>query len=662
MSDVKKRIETLKEKLNRYNYEYHVLDNPTVSDVEYDKLMRELQDLEEAHPEYKTSDSPTMRVGGEVLDHFEKVEHSMPMLSLDNAFNDEELRDFDRRVRKAASQVTYVVEPKIDGLAASLLYENGQFARAATRGNGSVGEDITHNVRTIKRVPLSLDEPVDMEVRGEIYMRKAAFMSLNEQKQAQGDNGFKNPRNAAAGSIRQLDSSVAAKRDLDMFIYVRTEPDEEAKKTHMETLNELKDFGFKVNPELIHVRTIDEAIDRIRHFEDNREGFPYEIDGVVIKVNERHLYSRIGYTARSPKWAIAYKFKAEEAMTVIEDIFFQVGRTGKITPVAKLTPVDIQGSTVSRATLHNEAYVTQKDIRKGDSVTLRKAGDIIPEVVAVIPERRDGNEEPFKMITHCPECGKPLNKDEDEADTFCKNSECPARMSEGLIHFASRGAMNIEGLGERIIEHFHTEGYLRTIPDIYKLHNHKSELITLAGYGKKSIEKLLSNIEKSKSNSLEQLLFGLCIRFVGKKVSKVLAMHFGDLFAIMEADETSLTAIDEIGDKIASSVVSYFKNEDHQAMIQELRQLGLNMQYTGERPKEGVFHQKTVVLTGSLSTMTRSEAKSRIESEGGKVTGSVSKNTDYLCAGEDPGSKLDKAEKLGVEIIDEDTLIDMLDN
>lgn len=662
MDDVKKRIETLRDKLNRYNYEYHVLDNPTVSDVEYDKLMRELQDLEDKHPEYKSEDSPTIRVGGEVLDHFEKVEHSIPMLSLDNAFNADELREFDRRVRKIESDVTYVVEPKIDGLAASLIYEGGQFTRAATRGNGAVGEDITHNVRTIKSVPLSLGEPVDMEVRGEIYMRKAAFMSLNEAKREAGGSGFKNPRNAAAGSIRQLDSAVAAKRDLDMFIYVRTEPDEAAEQSHMETLEALKKFGFKVNPEITHVKTIDEAIERTVYFEENREAFPYEIDGVVVKVNERRLYSRIGYTARSPKWAIAYKFKAEEAMTVIEDIFFQVGRTGQVTPVAKLTPVAIQGSTVSRATLHNDAYVRQKDIRKGDSVTIRKAGDIIPEVVAVIKERREGNEAPFEMITHCPECGKPLHKDEDEADTYCTNPECPARMSESLIHFASRGAMNIEGLGEKIIELFHTEGYLRTIPDIYKFHKHKDALVMRAGFGKKSIEKLLSNIEKSKSNSLEQLLFGLGIRFVGKKVSKVLAMHFGDLFAIMEADETSLTAIDEIGEKIASSVVSYFNDESNKAMIRELRDQGLNMQYTGERPKEGVFNQKTVVLTGSLSTMTRSEAKSRIESEGGKVTGSVSKNTDYLCAGEDPGSKLEKARDLGVEVIDEDTLIDMLDN
>ncbi|MFW5913791.1 MAG: NAD-dependent DNA ligase LigA, partial [Bacillota bacterium] len=442
MDDVKKRIETLREKLNQYNYEYHVLDNPSVSDVEYDRLMQELIDLEEKHPEYKTNDSPTMRVGGDVLDHFEKVEHAIPMLSLDNAFSADDLREFDRRVRKVAPDASYVVEPKIDGLAASLIYENGQFVRAATRGNGSIGEDITHNVRTIRSVPLSLKEPVDLEVRGEIYMRKAAFLSLNEAREKNGESTFKNPRNAAAGSIRQLDSKVAAKRDLDMFIYVRTESDEEAEKTHMKTLEELKGLGFKVNPEITKVKTIDEAIERTIHFEDTREQYPYEIDGVVIKVNERALYSQIGYTARSPKWAIAYKFKAEEAMTVIEDIFFQVGRTGQITPVAKLTPTDIQGSTVSRATLHNDAYVKQKDIRIGDSVTIRKAGDIIPEVVGVIEERRTGEETPFKMITHCPECGKPLHKDEDEADTYCVNPECPARMSEGLIHFASREAMN----------------------------------------------------------------------------------------------------------------------------------------------------------------------------------------------------------------------------
>ncbi len=661
MDDVKKKIDALRDKLNRYNYEYHVLDNPSVSDVEYDRLMRELQDLEDRHPEYKTEDSPTMRVGGEVLDHFEKVQHSIPMLSLDNAFNAEELRAFDRRVRKIEPDVTYVVEPKIDGLAASLTYREGKFVRAATRGNGSVGEDITHNVRTIKSVPLSLQDQIDLEVRGEIYMRKAAFLTLNDAKRANGEDGFKNPRNAAAGSIRQLNSTVAAKRDLDMFVYVRTERDSEAENTHMETLEELKGHGFKINPKITHAKTIEEAIDRTLYFEENRENFPYEIDGVVIKVNERSLYQRIGYTARSPKWAIAYKFKAEEAMTVIEDIFFQVGRTGQITPVAKLTPVDIQGSTVARATLHNDAYVREKDIRTGDSVTIRKAGDIIPEVVAVIEERRDGNQQPFEMITQCPECGKPLHKDEKEADTYCVNRACPARMSESLIHFASRDAMNIEGLGERIIEHFHTEGYLRTIPDIYTLHQHKDALEMRAGFGKKSIEKLLANIEGSKHNSLEQLLFGLGIRFVGKKVSKVLAMHFGDLFAIMEADESALTAIDEIGEKIASSVVSYFKEPSNQSMIEDLKTLGVNMQYTKERPKEGAFHNKTVVLTGSLPTMSRSDAKARIEAEGGKVTGSVSKKTDYLCAGEDPGSKYDKAKELGIEIIDEDTLIDMLD-
>jgi len=658
--DDKKRIEELRDKLNRYNHEYHVLDNPTISDVEYDKLMRELEDLEEKHPKLKTDDSPTMRVGGEVLDQFKKVEHTIPMLSLSNAFNAEELRDFDRRVRKVESDVSYVVEPKIDGLAASLIYENGHLKRAATRGNGTTGEDITHNVRTIKSVPLSLPEAVDIEVRGEIYMRKAAFLSLNEEREKTGENTFKNPRNAAAGSIRQLDSKVAARRDLDMFVYVKTEEDAEDNEPHMKTLETLKSYGFKINPEIKKVTTIDEAIKRTAYFEDNREAFPYEIDGAVIKVNERSRYSKIGYTARSPKWAIAYKFKAEEAITKIESIFFQVGRTGQVTPVAALSPVDIQGSTVSRATLHNDAYVREKDIREGDDVTIRKAGDIIPEVVSVIPERRSGNEESFKMITKCPECGKPLKKDENEADTYCVNPECPARRVESLIHFSSRGAMNIEGLGERIVEHFHNEGYLSEIPDIYRLKNHREALIMRAGFGPKSIDKILKNIEASKKNSLEQLLFGLGIRYVGKKVSKVLAMHFEELFAIMEADEETLTNVDEIGEKIASSIIRYFNDAHNQKVIEDLKAFNLNMTFKGTKPKQGVFYNKTVVLTGSLSTMTRNEAKEKIEAEGGKVTGSVSKKTDFVCAGSDAGSKLEKARKLNVEVIDEETLVDML--
>ncbi len=658
--DAKKRIKTLREQLNRYNYEYHVQDNPTISDVEYDKLMRELKNLEDEHPEYVSSDSPTMRVGGEVLDEFKKVEHAIPMLSLDNAFNADELRDFDKRVRKITSEVTYVVEPKIDGLAASLIYEDGQFKRAATRGNGSVGEDITHNVRTIKSVPLSLPEKVNIEVRGEIYMRKAAFMALNDEREANGDNKFKNPRNAAAGSIRQLDSKVAAKRDLDMFVYVKTEEDSPDNTSHMETLNTLKAYGFKINPEIKRVSSIDEAIERTHYFENNREEFAYDIDGAVIKVNERNLYGTIGYTARSPKWAIAYKFKAEEAITKIDSIFFQVGRTGQITPVAALSPVDIQGSTVSRATLHNDAYVSQKDIREGDAVIIRKAGDIIPEVVKVISERRSGSEQPFEMITHCPECGKPLEKADNEADTYCVNPDCPARKVESLIHFSSRGAMNIEGLGERIVEHFHNEGYLSDIPDIYKLKDYREALIVRAGFGPKSIDKLLKNIEASKNNSLEHLLFGLGIRYVGKKVSKVLAMHFDDLFAIMKADEATLTSVDEIGEKIASSIIQYFEDSHNCAMIEELKSFGVNMTFKGTKPKQGVFYAKRVVLTGTLESMTRNEAKEAIEAEGGKVTGSVSKNTDYVCAGNDAGSKLDKAEKLGVEVIDESTLRAML--
>jgi len=659
--DDKKRIEELRKKIRRYDYEYHVLDDPSISDVEYDKLMKELVELEEKHPEYQREDSPTERVGGKVLDAFEKVDHDIPMLSLSNAFSHDDLRDFDNRLKKIVDEFNYVVEPKIDGLAAALRYENGKLVRAATRGDGSTGEDVTHNVKTIRSVPLKLEKNVTMEVRGEIFMPKAAFLSLNEKRDEKGEKPFKNPRNAAAGSIRQLDSKVAAKRDLDMLIYSRAERDEHAKKTHLEILEELKDLGFKVNPHIKKADDIDAVIKIVDTLEDERSDFPYEIDGVVIKVNQRKLYQTIGYTAKSPKWAIAYKFQAEEVMSRIKDIFFQVGRTGQITPVAQMEPVDVQGSTVSRATLHNEDYIREKDIRINDYVAIKKAGDVIPEVVSVIKERRSGDEQEFEMITECPKCQTELERYGSEKDYFCPNPDCPAKNVNGLIHFASRDAMNIEGLGNRIIEHFYNEGFLKSIPDIYRLKAHRDQLVEKAGFGEKSIDKLLDNIEKSKKKSLENLIFGLGIRFVGKKVSKTLAMHFKSMNALMATDYDNLIAIEDIGEKIAESVVQYFRNEQNITMIEELNQEGLNMDYLGEIAKNGAFSGKTVVLTGSLETMTRDEAKDLIEAQGGKVTGSVSKKTDFLCAGENPGSKLDKAKSLNVAIIDEETLISMLE-
>jgi len=661
MENPKKRIESLKEQLKYHNHQYYVLDHPTISDIEYDALMQELIDLENDNPEYLTSDSPSQRVGGEVLDKFTKVEHTLPMLSLSNAFNEDDLKKFDNRIRKTHPNITYVVEAKIDGLAASLIYENGQLIRGATRGNGTIGEDITHNIKTIKSIPLSLNKAISLEVRGEVFISKESFAKLNDQRRSQGLEPFKNPRNAAAGTMRQLDSKVAAERDLDMFIYSITEKDEDAVNTHFEVLNHLKELGFKINNEVRKYETINDVIVRVKTLEEMRQDLPYDIDGVVVKVNERKYYEEIGYTAKSPKWAIAYKFKAEEVITKVNDIFFQVGRTGQITPVASLEPVDVQGSTVSRATLHNEDYLKEKDIRLHDDVIIKKAGDIIPEVVSVIKENRDDSSQPFEFIKSCPVCGGPIERKGSEADHYCENDDCPAKNMEGLIHFSSRGAMNIEGLGERIIELFYNEGYLKTIPDIYRLHERRDKLIVRAGFGVKSIDKLLSNIEKSKDNSLEKLVFGLGIRFVGSKVSKVLAMHFKTLSDMMDASETEFKAVDEIGDKIAASLVTYFNDEDNKSLIQELADLGINMTYDGPEKQTGVFDGKTFVITGKLPNLTRNEAKLIIEKQGGKVTSSVSKNTDYLLAGEDAGSKYDKAEKLSVRIIDEETLYEIIE-
>ncbi len=649
--DVKKKIEALREKINRYDYEYHVLDAPTISDVDYDQLFRELLELEEAHPAYVSSSSPTQRVGGVVLDGFEKVEHTIPMLSLSNAFNADELKDFDRRVKKLVTDVDYVVEAKVDGLAASLRYEDGVLVKAATRGNGEVGEDITHNVKTIKSVPLKLNKAVSIEVRGEIFMTKAAFLRLNEAREKAQEPRFKNPRNAAAGSIRQLDSKVAAKRALDMFVYSIAEFDDDATASHSDVIDYLADLGFKTNPYQV-CQSIDDVIEQCETIESTRHAFAYDIDGAVVKVNQRELYKRIGYTAKSPKWAIAFKFKAEEVITKMTDITFQVGRTGQITPVAILEPVEVQGSTVSRATLHNDGYIKSRDIRVGDDVLIKKAGDIIPEVVSVILERRN-HQSRFVMIDKCPKCQSVLKRSDSEADLYCNNPSCPAKHLETLIHFASRRAMNIEGLGNRIIELFFNEGYVKTIPDIYRLHAHRDELITKANFGEKSITKLLDNIEASKQNSLELLLFGLGIRYVGQKVSKVLAKHFGSLFAMMDGSVETFTAIDEIGDKIAESLVQYFASESNQSMIEDLKNLGVNTEFKGIVSEGGAYDGKTFVLTGKLNDYTRDEARALIEAQGGKVTGSVSNKTDVVVAGEDAGSKKAKALDLGIEIWDE---------
>lgn len=649
---IESRVQELKDLLNKYNHEYYVMDNPSVSDQEYDALLHELIHLEEQYPELKTKDSPTMRVGGVVLDKFNKVTHDVPMMSLSNAFNEDDLRAFDEKVRAVKEDITYNVELKIDGLAGSLKYENGSFVLGATRGNGVVGEDISSNIQTIKSIPLSIDYDTPLEVRGEIFMSKKSFEKANQKRKEENLDLFKNPRNAAAGSVRQLDSKIAASRNLDMFIYSVISPTNHGVLTHSESLEFARSLGFKINPLSKTCKDINEVISYVNEFTEKRNSLAYEIDGIVIKVNELEYYEEIGYTAKSPKWAIAFKFPAEEVITKIHSITFQVGRTGQITPVANLDPVIVQGSTVSRATLHNEDYIKERDIRESDYVIIRKAGDIIPEVVRVDFSRRTSVKQ-FEMITHCPRCNSELVREESQADYFCVNPDCPAKRIEGLIHFVSRKAMNIEGLGERIVEQFFNDGLIESFTDIYELYTHRMDLVVKEGFGQKSIEKLLDNIEKSKKNNLNLLLFGLGIRHCGEKVSKVLASELKTMDRFFEVTEEELTAIPEIGDTIASSVVSYFRDDKNIEMLYKLKNQGLNMNYEGVVNEKEEFSGKTFVLTGKLEIYKRSEAKELIESLGGKVTGSVSKKTDFVIAGTDAGSKLEKANQLGVKVLSE---------
>jgi DNA ligase (NAD+) len=657
----KQRIEELRALLTEYNYQYYVLDNPTVSDQEFDALLHELIQLEEDYPDYFDSNSPTQRVGSVIIDKFEKVTHDIPMMSLSNAFNEDDLIAFDNRIQKAVGKVTYNVELKIDGLAGSLKYEEGKLVLGATRGNGIVGENITSNVKTIRSIPLTIDYLAPLEVRGEIFMSKKSFFKANQERSEQGLELFKNPRNAASGSVRQLDSKIAAKRKLDMFLYSVIAPNIHGVHTHSEALTFIQQLGFKVNPLSQKCHNIDEVIQFIHKYTEERDSLSYDIDGIVIKVDEIDLYEQIGYTAKSPKWAIAYKFPAEEVITQIQSITFQVGRTGQITPVANLSPVIVQGSTVSRATLHNEDYVKDKDIRVNDFVVIRKAGDIIPEVVRVLLDRRTNDNPPFEMVANCPVCSTPVVRKANEADHYCPNPNCDAKKVEGLIHFASRKAMNIEGLGERILEQFYQDGLIRTIDDIYTLENHKMDLVVKEGFGQKSINKLLDSIEASKSNNLDQLLFGLGIRHVGEKVSKLLASKLHHLDAFYDVTKEQLIAIDEIGEVIADSVVAYFKDQENQNLLMNLKLLGLNMEYTSFVQEKAEFNGKTFVLTGKLELYKRDEAKDLIESLGGKVSGSVSKKTDYVVAGTDAGSKLQKANELGVTVLSESEFKELLD-
>lgn len=661
LKEAEKLVADLQNLLNQYSYEYYVQDKPSVPDAEYDRLLRELIEYEEAFPELKTPDSPTQRVGGTILDMFEKVEHRSPMLSLGNAFNEDDLRDFDRKVRQAVGdKYSYVCELKIDGLAVTLQYEAGYFTRGATRGDGSVGEDITENLRTIKSIPLKLKEPVSIEVRGEAFMPKRSFEALNKAKDDQGEEPFANPRNAAAGSLRQLDSKLAAKRNLDVFLYAIADLGETGVESHSEGLDLLDRLGFKTNQERKKCSTIEEVLTYIEGWVERRPNLAYDIDGIVIKVDSLQQQEEMGRTAKSPRWSIAYKFPAEEVITTLRSIELNVGRTGVITPTAILDPVRVAGSTVQRATLHNEDLIREKDIKIGDQVVIKKAGDIIPEVVNVLADRRTGEEIDFAMPTECPECNSELVRLEGEVALRCLNPQCPAQIREGLIHFVSRNAMNIDGLGEKVISQLFSEHLIHDVADLYKVTY--EQLIGMERMGEKSATNLLKAIESSKSNSLERLLFGLGIRHVGSKAAKTLAQYFETMEALSQAQLEDLTAINEIGEKMANAVVAYFENEEVQLLLSELKKAGVNFSYTGPKLAaieiiDSVFAGKTVVLTGKLHQMGREEAKEKLEALGAKVAGSVSKKTDLLIAGEDAGSKLTKAESLGIDVWDEDRLI-----
>ena len=665
MEEKKKRIAELVEIINKASYEYYLNDNPSITDQEYDDYYSELLRLEEAYPELKREDSPTIRVGGEALSKFEKVEHKTPMLSFDDIFNEDEIIAFDERIRKSINNPTYTVEPKMDGLSGSLIYEKGLLVRVATRGNGLVGENITANGKTIKSIPLRLKKDIDIEVRGEIYMSKASFEKANKEREANGEALFANPRNAAAGSVRQLDSKITAKRNLDFMAYFIPNPKDYGIKTQEESLKFLRELGFVTNYKLnTTASNAEEIIKDIKALGEIRRSLPYEIDGVVLKVNNLEDEDRLGYTARVPRWGIAYKFPAEEVLTTLKEIKFTVGRTGKITPNAIFSPVHVAGSLISKATLHNEDYCIAKDVRVGDTISIRKAGDVIPEVVRVLKERRNGTEKEFQMLDYCPICHTKIVRKDTEADYYCPNEMCPARKIENIIHFASREAMNIDGLGESIIEDLYNENFITNITDIYDIDKYEEELMNLEGYGKKKIDNLKSAIKNSKNNSLERLIYGLGIRNVGAKTAKVLAKYYKTLDNLMTASYEELVNISDIGDIIAKSIISYFSNEDNKNIITKLKQLGVNTTYinnSGYEEKDE-FNGKTFVLTGSLVNITRDKASEIIESLGGKVSSSVSSKTSVVVVGDSPGSKYDKALALGIPIWQEDEFLDKIEN
>jgi len=662
MEDIKKRIEELSLILKKANYEYYNLDNPTLTDQEYDKYLRELIDLEEKYPEYQDPNSPTKRVGGEAIDKFKKVNHKIPMISLSNVFNEEEIKEFNDRIINAGFNPEYVCELKIDGLSVSLHYEHGKLIYAATRGDGITGEDITHNVKTIKTVPLDLKRDIDIEVRGEIYMNKKTLEILNREREKNGEVKLQNVRNAAAGSIRQLDPKVAAKRHLDVWIYHLPNPLDYGLKTHYEALEFMHELGFKTNDAARKVTDLKGINEFIDEYSQKRPELPYEIDGVVIKVNNILMQQELGSTVKYPRWATAYKFPAEEVLTKLIDIKFTVGRTGQVTPNAVLEPVLVMGSTVRRATLHNEEYCHTLDLKIGDIVAVRKAGDVIPEVVCPKIERRTGTEIPFKMIDKCPICNSKLIK-KGTVDYFCVNENCPKKNIESLIHFASRNAMNIDGLGDEILEDLYNAGFIKNIIDIYNLHELKEEIISLEGYGNKKVNNLLIAIENSKKNSLERLLFGLGINGIGAKNAKLLASTYKNIYKLSDRSEEELLEIRDIGDILAHNIVDYFSNEDNMKLIDKLKELGINMDYIGESIKENInFTDKKFVVTGTISFMSRDAIKDLIASYGGKSVDSVSKNTDVVIVGDSPGSKYEKAKDLNIEIWDENKFKEIVDS
>ena len=651
------RILELRSILDRLAYEYYVLDQPSMSDQEYDRYYQELVALEDEFPQYRDPNSITQRVGGVVLDAFTKVEHKRTMLSLGNAFNLEDLHAFDERVREVVPNARYVVELKIDGLAMSLIYRDGRFVQALTRGDGVVGEDVTHNVKTIPSIPMHIPLQGEVEVRGEVYMPNASFQMLNEEREKNGEELFANPRNAAAGSIRQLDSSVAAKRKLDAFWYYFVNAQEYDIHSHEEALQKMSEMHLRVNPLRKVCERIDEVWQFIEEITEQRNDLPYAIDGMVIKVDDLDAQNRLGSTVKVPRWAIAYKFPAEEVITKLLDIVVTVGRTGRITPNAVLEPVRVAGTTVSAAQLHNEDMIKEKDIRIHDDVVVRKAGDIIPEVVRPLLERRNDTQAVYHFPTHCPICGSELVRFPEEAAHYCINQDCPARVVESMIHFASRDAMDIDTLGDKKVEFFHKQGFLNTIEDIYCLKEHRQELIDLEGFKEKSVDKLLDAIEDSKQNPLEDLIYGLGIRQVGKKAAKVLAKHFLSMDALMAANEEELVAIKDIGQITAECITAFFHEPKNMELIAHLKGYGLRMDTEAEQIQESSFSGKTIVLTGTLTQMTRNDAKALLESLGANVSGSVSKKTDLVIYGEAAGSKLTKANSLGVMTMDEDTFM-----